>query len=135
MTSIVFKMMTTKSIQTCVWMASIMLVMFTTTINLQTALSVDRYFAVCHPLTYFVNKESGYRKRIIFACCFVGTTFGLFPALGWNSNTMQFGCYVMDVLHPSYSLFLTSWSLSCTTTIILFHALIYKSIKQNVSFI
>lgn len=125
-------MMTTKNIQTCIWMASIMLVMFTTIINLQTALSVDRYYAVCHPLTYFVNKESGYRKRIILACAFLGIMFGLWPALGWNSGIMKYGCYVMDVLSSSYSLFLTTWSLGCTTTIIVFHVLIYKSIKENV---
>lgn len=130
----ILKMMTTESIHTCIWMASVMLVMFTTTINLQTALSLDRYLAVCHPLTYFVHKGSGYKKRIIFACVFIGTSFGLWPALGWNSGIMKYGCYVMDVLSSSYSLFLTTWSLACTITIIVFHVLIYKSLKENVSF-
>lgn len=116
----------------CVWMMSLVIVMFGVTINLLVALSVDRYWAICHPMSYFVVKNAGFKKWIIVSCVALGVVLGSLPALGW-SNSSIYSCYVVDVLSFGFMFLCCLWTLGSTLLIIILYGLIYKEISEHVS--
>lgn len=114
-------------------MTSFIFVMFGININLLVALSANRYWAVCHPTSYFTSKENGYQKWIIFTSVFIGTILGILPAIGWNSGYFDGACYLVDLVSFSYLFLCCSWTLASSVVIIILYGLIYKSLAKHVS--
>lgn len=115
------------------WMTSFIFVMFGININLLVALSANRYWAVCHPTSYFTSKENGYQKWIIFTSVSIGFCLGSLPAFGWNSGYFDGACYLLDLVSFSYLFLCCSWTLASSIVIIVLYGLIYKSLAKHVS--
>lgn len=117
----------------CIWMTSLIFVLFGISINLLVALSANRYWAVCHPTSYYTSKESGYKKWIILSAFSIGTLLGSFPALGWNSGKFDGNCYLVDLVSFSYLLLCCFWTLLSSLVIIVLYGFIYKALAKHVS--
>lgn len=89
-------------------------------INFQVALSVDRFWAVCYPLSFHVHKDSGHKKWIILFCIALAGLIGVVPiALGKDYVGMNHA--------------FSTWALMATATIVVLHCFIIKTIQDYVS--
>lgn len=96
----------------------ILLAMFFITINLQVVMSVNRYWAVCHPLSYYVHKNSGYKKRTIAFC----VTLGI----------LEVGSQLVN--HKVFHILFSLWVLMATTAIVTCYVFILKSLSLRVRY-
>lgn len=108
---------------------------FTISINLLVAISADRYWAVCQPISYHVLKSSGYKKWIIAGCVVIGMVIVSPPILGWKKGCFSKGCfydktYAKMFDHLDYWIY---WTCCATAAIITLYGLIFKSISDRVS--
>lgn len=97
---------------------------FLMSLNLQVALSADRYWAVCHPLSYHKNKELGHKKWIIIVCVIAAIIGGNALGYAWFSDTIQVALflYICLVLTSSFAV-----------AICIINVLIDRSIRDQVS--
>jgi len=94
--------------------------------NLQVAISADRYWAIHHPVSYIKRQQSGYKKWIITGCVIGAVITG-------NSLGFIWFFYEQDSRVPIFlgiSLALTSIYAFIISVI---NILIYRSISQQVS--
>jgi hypothetical protein len=60
--------------------------------NLQVGFTADRYFVICHPMSYHSHRDSGYQKWIIVTCIAV-STFAFLPSQSsWGIDMIIFLC-------------------------------------------
>lgn len=97
----------------------------TVSFNLQLGLAVDRYWAVCHPMSYFTNKDSGYRNMIILAC--VGYSVFEFTVV------VCFEFMQMSKLESAFRTFSTVVFASSIVAIIVLYLLMRESLTKQVS--
>lgn len=108
---------------------------FTISINLLVAISADRYWAVCQPISYHVLKRSGYKKLVIAGCVVIGMVIVSPPILGWKEGCFPKGCfydktYAKMFDHLNYWIY---WTCGATAAIVTLYGLIFKSISDRVS--
>lgn len=97
------------------------------------AVSVDRCWAVCHPVTYHVRSRT-VTKVIIVLCWIFGTFFGFLPTFGWNSGEFNNKCDLRVVADFNYLLFVcVAIAFVSTVAIIILYLRIYCAILQQVS--
>lgn len=101
---------------------------------LTVALSADRYWAVCHPISYFKNENSGLKLKIIVLSSVIGIFSGSLPALGM-ANSATTTCFFIEVLGLKYLIICVAWSMGSCVAIVTFYSLIYKSLSAQVCFL
>lgn len=117
----------------CVILNSFLLSVFAVSMFSLLAVSVDRCWAVCHPVTYHVRSRT-VTKIIIFFCWTFGTLFGFLPAFGWNSGEFDNKCDLRAVSDFNYLLFIcVAIAFMSTIVIIVLYLRIYCAILQQVS--
>lgn len=104
----------------CVSCGMFFYMVFILPINLQVALSVDRFWAVCFPLSYHINKNSKYKKWIIWLCVLIAVFVGTVPIALKTEY---------DGINHAFS----TWALVSTATIIVLYGFILRSLKNYVS--
>lgn len=117
---------------TCSVVTSIIMMLFTILINLLLALSADRYWAICHPLSYFKSDKSVIQKWVILFCCLIGICGGIPPMFGYGlnkDNLNEPSCNIKDIYVFEYVILTCVYTLSATSMVIVFYSLIYKAIS------
>lgn len=112
------------------WNVSTMLMMFLALINLQVAFSADRYWAICHPMKYFMCSNKRYRKWLILLCIVLGAAMGCLHLFGWNGCSEECGIYELS---DSYKVSFFLWTFISTFAIFTLNGLIIFSIIKHVS--
>lgn len=96
------------------------------------AVSIDRCWAVCFPVTYHVTSKRNTRWMIA-ACWVFGTFFGFLPMLGWNSGQTDYRCDLRVVADFNYLLFVcVVIGFMSTLVVIVLYTLIYRAILRQV---
>jgi len=94
------------------------------------AVTVDRYWAIVHPMTYTVDMTKK-RAKIVIACCWVlAAIIGLLPAAGWyRCRPPEQRCFFMEVMDIRYLVFVYFTTIVCP---VLFMAVVYSRIYNVV---
>lgn len=92
----------------CLFMLSTLLVLCTVSIFCLLAVSVDRYWAILHPLRYSRVMTARIARRIILVCWVAGTLVGLLPVMGWYNTTNEYEevCFFVEVMSYNYLVFI-----------------------------
>ncbi|XP_045132498.1 uncharacterized protein LOC123516859 isoform X4 [Portunus trituberculatus] len=92
----------------CLFMLSTLLVLCTVSIFCLLAVSVDRYWAILHPLRYSRVMTARIARRIILMCWVAGTLVGLLPVMGWYNTKNEYNqvCYFVKVMSYNYLVFI-----------------------------
>lgn len=108
--------------------------------NIQVALSADRYWAVCHPMTYFIYNDSGYKKYVAFGCILFGLSLSSFHLFGWNDcrHTVYEGDSVfycgLSEMKPGFKICFFCWILILTVFLVILNGCIIYTLIGNVRF-
>ncbi|XP_045606766.1 adenosine receptor A1 [Procambarus clarkii] len=89
----------------CLLMLSTLLTLCVISVFCLVAVSVDRYWAILHPISYIRILNVKITKRIILACWVSGTLVGLMPMMGWHEEYDDH-CIFTQVMSYSYLIFL-----------------------------
>ncbi|XP_076039796.1 adenosine receptor isoform X2 [Oratosquilla oratoria] len=89
----------------CLLMLSTLIVLCTISIFCLVAVSLDRYWAILHPLMYSRLMTKNIARRVIVCCWVAGGIVGLLPMAGWHQN-MDGLCVFTKVMDYSFLVFL-----------------------------
>lgn len=112
---------------------SFLLAVFSVSMFSLLAVSVDRFWAVCYPVTYHVSGTKT-TKIIITFCWIFGIFFGFLPTFGWNSGHIDNKCDLRVIADMDYLLFVcVAIAFVSSCAIIVLYALIYRAVIQQVN--
>lgn len=98
------------------------------------AVSFDRCWAVCYPVTYHV-RGTATTKVIILFCWVFGIVFGFLPALGWNSGRFDNKCDLRVIADLNYLFFIcVVIAFMSTVAILVLYLLIYCAVLRQVEY-
>jgi len=94
--------------------------------------AIDRYWAICDPVSYHV-RTNRVTKIIIFFCWLLGGITG-FLLFGWNSGMSAERCDLRTIVDFNYLLFVCVLiGFVATLVILVLYLLIYRAILKQVS--
>lgn len=94
-------------------------------------MTIESYWAVCHPISYHNNKSFGYQKWIVLICMTVGLIHGSIPFIGWKNNNLS-SCRIVEVLSYGALLYIACYIFSAAVIFIILYGNIYRSITKHV---
>ncbi|KAF7388146.1 hypothetical protein HZH66_010913 [Vespula vulgaris] len=74
------------NLHACLFTVSVLVVLCTISIFCLVAVSVDRYWAILHPMGYSRTVRTKTAIGIICVCWITGTLVGFLPLFGWNAG-------------------------------------------------
>lgn len=112
---------------------SSLLAVFAVSLFSLVAVSIDRCWAVCYPVTYHIKSTT--TTKIIIACCWVlGIFFGSLPTLGWNRASFDNKCdYRVVTDLNNLMLVCAAIAFLSTLAIAVLYLLVYCEILKQVS--
>ena len=91
----------------CLVMSSLLMCLCTGSIFSLVAVSVDRYWAILHPLAYRNKLTRANAVVNIVVCWFLATVIGILPLAGWNAGKpREARCYFLEVIDTRYLVFI-----------------------------
>nr|XP_026494874.1 adenosine receptor A3 [Vanessa tameamea] len=124
-----------RNLYACLFTTSLLVMLCTISIFCLVAVSVDRYWAILHPMCYSRNVRTKTAILIISACWVAGAGVGFLPLFGWHAavDTAP-GCYFVEVMDYNYLLFLY-FATIVTPSVLLaaFYAHIYRVVVKQMS--
>lgn len=108
----------------CVWITSILFGLSITSLFHLVFVSIDRYWAVCHPILYH-NRTETFSKRVVAFCWVAGMSIGISPLLEGFFNR---NCSPHIVFIYLYSIL----GFCCITIIAALYGLTFKAIVKQV---
>lgn len=109
----------------CLWFAACFLVLTAVSILQFVFVSIDRYWAICHPYSYR-QRNIKFPKFVIIFCWVAGTIIGLIPLMnGWTKNDCS--------LHKHHYILLSGLGGSSSLIIMVLYSFIYKAFLRQVS--
>lgn len=117
----------------CLFTVSLLVVLCTISIFCLVAVSVDRYWAILHPLGYSRNVSTKKAVGIICLCWVAGTLVGFLPLLGWHKPGAEAQqCYFTRVMDYNYLVFLYFFTIIFPALILAaFYAHIYQVVLKQ----
>ncbi|XP_034231610.1 adenosine receptor A2a [Thrips palmi] len=117
----------------CLFTVSLLVVLCTISIFCLVAVSVDRYWAILHPLGYSRNVSTRKAVGIICVCWVAGTLVGFLPLLGWHRpGAEREECYFTRVMDYNYLVFLYFFTIIFPALILAaFYAHIYQVVLKQ----
>ncbi|XP_012262984.2 adenosine receptor A2b-like [Athalia rosae] len=96
-----------KNFHACLFTVSVLVVLCTISIFCLVAVSVDRYWAILHPMGYSRTVRTRTAIGIICVCWIAGTSVGFLPLMGWNAGKKSDEkCLFTEVMDYNYLVFL-----------------------------
>ncbi|CAL7947595.1 unnamed protein product [Xylocopa violacea] len=95
------------NLHACLFTVSVLVVLCTISIFCLVAVSVDRYWAILHPMGYSRTVRTKTAIGIICVCWIAGMLVGFLPLLGWNAGKKSNEkCIFTEVMDYDYLVFL-----------------------------
>lgn len=95
------------NLHACLFTVSVLIVLCTISIFCLVAVSIDRYWAILHPMGYSRTVRTKTAIGIICVCWIAGTLVGFLPLLGWNAGKKSNEkCIFTEVMDYDYLVFL-----------------------------
>ncbi|XP_053988738.1 adenosine receptor A2b-like isoform X2 [Hylaeus anthracinus] len=119
----------------CLFTVSVLIVLCTISIFCLVAVSVDRYWAILHPMGYSRTVRTKTAIGIICVCWVAGTLVGFLPLLGWHAGKKSNEkCIFTEVMDYDYLVFLYFATIIFPALLIAaFYAHIYRVVvKQQI---
>ncbi|XP_076232764.1 adenosine receptor A2b isoform X2 [Calliopsis andreniformis] len=123
------------NLHACLFTVSLLIVLCTISIFCLVAVSVDRYWAILHPMGYSRTVRTKTAIGIICVCWIAGTLVGFLPLLGWNAGKKSNEkCIFTEVMDYDYLVFLYFATIIVPALLIAaFYAHIYRVVvKQQI---
>ncbi|CAO1411003.1 unnamed protein product [Diamesa tonsa] len=122
-----------KNLHACLFTLSILVVLCTISIFSLVAVSIDRYWAILHPLAYSRNVCTKTAIEIISLCWIFGIVIGFLPLFGWHKEVTE-GCLFVEIMDYNYLVFLYFTTIITPALILaIFYGLIYKVILKQIN--
>ncbi|XP_013195643.2 adenosine receptor A3 [Amyelois transitella] len=124
-----------RNLHACLFTVSLLVMLCTISIFCLVGVSVDRYWAILHPMCYSRNVRTRTAIVIISVCWVSGAFVGLLPLFGWHADVEAApGCYFVEVMDYNYLLFLY-FATIVTPSVLLagFYAHIYRVVVKQMS--
>ncbi|XP_038216043.1 adenosine receptor A2b [Zerene cesonia] len=124
-----------RNLYACLFTVSLLVMLCTISIFCLVAVSVDRYWAILHPMGYSRNVRTKTAISIISVCWVAGAGVGFLPLLGWHAAVGPTpSCYFVEVMDYNYLLFLY-FATIVTPSVLLaaFYAHIYRVVVKQMS--
>ncbi|KAK7507030.1 hypothetical protein BaRGS_00001881 [Batillaria attramentaria] len=88
----------------CLLISSLVVIFTMCSVTSLTAVTLDRYLAICHPYSYRRRMTFRVTISVVVVSWVVGILFGLVPLMGWNKGKENFkgACYFWDVICLEY---------------------------------
>lgn len=110
---------------TCLWMTSVLYVLRTVSILQLVFVSIDRYCAVCHAISYHKSNDK-YTKSAVALCWIAGTLLGIIALIVSPRNNNKCS------LHKVFSYLHSSIGFCSVVVITVMYSLIYKAFHKQV---
>ncbi|XP_065075059.1 uncharacterized protein AdoR isoform X2 [Ochlerotatus camptorhynchus] len=121
-----------RNLHACLFTISLLIVLCTISIFCLVAVSVDRYWAILHPMAYSRNVRTKTAIVIISMCWLAGSIIGFLPLFGWHETPQVDTCLFIKVMDYDYLVFLYFATIITPALIMLaFYAHIYRVIVKQ----
>lgn len=115
----------------CRFLTTSMLILLSSLILQLVTVSFDRYWAICHPISYR-NKSNNCAKVGIVSCWLIGSCVGLLPFLTQNAAGCQF-YEISKKMEINYFQTLTLVIVAAAVAIVLLYGCIYHGLRNQVT--
>ncbi|CAK9821995.1 Adenosine receptor A2b [Anthophora retusa] len=121
------------NLHACLFTVSVLIVLCTISIFCLVAVSVDRYWAILHPMGYSRTVRTKTAIGIICVCWIAGSLVGFLPLLGWNAGKKSNEkCIFTEVMDYDYLVFLYFATIIFPALLIAaFYAHIYRVVVKQ----
>ncbi|XP_053668415.1 adenosine receptor A3 [Anopheles marshallii] len=121
-----------RNLHACLFTISLLVVLCTISIFCLVAVSIDRYWAILHPLAYSRNMRTKTTLYIISMCWLVGSIIGFLPLFGWHEEPTEDACLFVKVMNYDYLVFLYLVTIIIPAVLLLaFYLHIYRVIVKQ----
>uniref|UniRef100_A0A182JD84 G-protein coupled receptors family 1 profile domain-containing protein n=1 Tax=Anopheles atroparvus TaxID=41427 RepID=A0A182JD84_ANOAO len=121
-----------RNLHACLFTISLLVVLCTISIFCLVAVSIDRYWAILHPLAYSRNMRTKTTLYIISVCWVVGSVIGFLPLFGWHEDPDVDACLFVKVMNYDYLVFLYLVTIIIPAVLLLaFYIHIYRVIVRQ----
>ncbi|XP_053678641.1 adenosine receptor A2b [Anopheles nili] len=121
-----------RNLHACLFTISLLVVLCTISIFCLVAVSIDRYWAILHPLAYSRNMRTKTTLYIISVCWLVGSIIGFLPLFGWHEDPDDERCLFVQVMNYDYLVFLYLMTIIIPGVLLLaFYIHIYRVIVRQ----
>uniref|UniRef100_A0A182K5Q3 G-protein coupled receptors family 1 profile domain-containing protein n=1 Tax=Anopheles christyi TaxID=43041 RepID=A0A182K5Q3_9DIPT len=121
-----------RNLHACLFTISLLVVLCTISIFCLVAVSIDRYWAILHPLAYSRNMRTKTTLYIISLCWLAGFIIGFLPLFGWHEEPAEDACLFVKVMNYDYLVFLYLVTIIIPAVLLLaFYIHIYRVIVRQ----
>ncbi|XP_041767906.1 adenosine receptor A2b [Anopheles merus] len=121
-----------RNLHACLFTISLLVVLCTISIFCLVAVSIDRYWAILHPLAYSRNMRTKTTLYIISMCWLAGFIVGFLPLFGWHEQPAEDACLFVKVMNYDYLVFLYLVTIIIPAVLLLaFYIHIYRVIVRQ----
>uniref|UniRef100_A0A182PBJ2 G-protein coupled receptors family 1 profile domain-containing protein n=1 Tax=Anopheles epiroticus TaxID=199890 RepID=A0A182PBJ2_9DIPT len=121
-----------RNLHACLFTISLLVVLCTISIFCLVAVSIDRYWAILHPLAYSRNMRTKTTLYIISMCWLAGFIIGFLPLFGWHEDPSEDACLFVKVMNYDYLVFLYLVTIIIPAVLLLaFYIHIYRVIVRQ----
>lgn len=116
----------------CLYLTSFVICIYAASLSSLSAVSFDRFWAICYPISYRNKNNPRLTKAIIFGWWILPFTVGTLPIFGWNGEKdYKYVCIVTTVMEHDF-IFLCCFftCLGCLWMILLYCFIYCKLVRQ-----
>ena len=124
-----------KNFEACLFMNSLLLLLCTGSIFSLVAVTMDRYFAILHPMTYTTTSSKSTARVVIGVSWILASVVGLLPLMGWNLGRPPVPrCFFMEVIDLKYLVFIYFITMLLPVAFLaIVYVKIYRVVREQVS--